>query len=141
VATSITIDGVSLNGLHVVSSDGQYTVTAMYDLLSGTQTLAPAVQDVTATLSASQLATVTSAFTAVQALLAAAPPGLPGAVGTPVPATATPLATATSAPPTATATPPATGTPAPPPSPTAMPTLAAPAHGAASATPKPRVAP
>jgi len=105
VPTTITVDGAALYDLRIVqNSGGPYTVYAVYGLLSGAQVITTINQDVTATLSASELATVTFAFTTVLAAIAGAPlvpqtpAPTPSAIGTPAPpatatATTTPVPT------------------------------------------------
>jgi hypothetical protein len=111
MTTTVTVDGLTLYELRVfLDSSGQQHVNAVFDLTSGGQTVVTINQEVTTILSTTEVATVTTAFSAAQAALALAPLPTPTPQPTPAPgmgtATPTPPIQATSTPvPSATATP------------------------------------
>jgi hypothetical protein len=70
VAKSITVDGLQLTDIYVVQAGpGQYTVNAVYSLLSGQQVILSCNQDVTSTVAASASNALTTAFNAVGSAL------------------------------------------------------------------------
>ena len=72
MAKTITIDGLQLTDIYVVQAGpGQYTVKAVYSLLSGQQVVLTCNQDVTTTVATSASGALSGAFGAVGAALAA----------------------------------------------------------------------
>ena len=72
MAKTITIDSLNLSGMYVVQTgNGKYAVNAAYSLLSGSQVVLSANQDVTTSLDPTTVAALSAAFAAVTAAVAA----------------------------------------------------------------------
>jgi hypothetical protein len=72
MAKTVTIDGLQLTDIYVVQTGpSQYSVKAVYSLLSGQQVVLTCNQDVTTTVAASASGALAIAFSAVGTALAA----------------------------------------------------------------------